>query len=214
MKEIRILRPWEEAKIGKQYGIGKLAYDQFVDAFTRQLRPWDEWTDDERQDIYTMVDDGKLREDIVEKVLDIATRPVPMEEHKLCFRCGGKPEASYYAVNNSAYDDNFIVCTKCDMRTGNWQTEKEAWEDWDDCKYTKNNETVEKNASLSSKQRIEKALEIANNYATEDGDFHKMWVIDQMVRALLEEKYGEWVIQHKKGADGPNTYDWDVGIAP
>ena len=44
-------------------------------------------------------------------------------------------------------------------------------------------------------ERIEKALELAWNYAQIDGEYHKMWVIDQMVRALCgsEEEYEKWV---------------------
>jgi len=41
-----------------------------------------------------------------------------------------------------------------------------------------------------------------------------MWTIDQMVRALTGKKYREWVAETKRGEDGPDTYDWDEGIAP
>ena len=41
-----------------------------------------------------------------------------------------------------------------------------------------------------------------------------MWVIDQMVRALTGDGYEAWVKLQKDGEDGPNTYDWDEGIAP
>jgi len=60
------------------------------------------------------------------------------------------------------------------------------------------------------------ALEIAHRYGGIDGDHHKTWVIDQMVRALCgsQEKYEAWVIVQKDGEDGPNSYDWDEGIAP
>ena len=34
-------------------------------------------------------------------------------------------------------------------------------------------------------KRMGKALDFAWNYGNEDGDHHKMWVVDQMVRALL-----------------------------
>jgi len=62
--------------------------------------------------------------------------------------------------------------------------------------------------------KINKALEFAHNYGGIDGDHHKMWVIDQMVRALTGNKYEEWVKEHNKGEDGPDTYEWETGIAP
>ena len=85
---------------------------------------------------------------------------------------------------------------------------------------------------------IEAALGYARKYGQIDGDHHKAWVIDQMVRALLgcemqtfdaldyqgkhytfesqEESpaYLKWVAECKDGEDGPETYSWSVGIAP
>ncbi len=63
-------------------------------------------------------------------------------------------------------------------------------------------------------ERILKALEIAARWGGIDGAHHLHFVIDQMVRALTAHKYEEWVDAHKSGDDGPNTYDWDEGIAP
>lgn len=86
---------------------------------------------------------------------------------------------------------------------------------------------------------IQKALAIAVQFGGIDGSHHRAWAIDQMVRALtacpLEQVTA--VIQHSgtsysfmkqgesdaykklvadacNGEDGPETYDWDVGIAP
>lgn len=59
-----------------------------------------------------------------------------------------------------------------------------------------------------------KALGIANQYGGIDGAHHKAWVIDQMVRAILGEHYEAWVKVFCDGEDGPNTYEWDEGIAP
>jgi hypothetical protein len=71
---------------------------------------------------------------------------------------------------------------------------------------------------------IAAALDIAFGYGMIDGEHHKMWVIDQMVRALLGEEYAEWVREHNEGAewireqnegaDGPDTFVWDEGIPP
>ena len=63
-------------------------------------------------------------------------------------------------------------------------------------------------------EKIIAALDIANSYGGIDGCHHKMWVIDQMVRALTGTGYDDWVKEHDDGEDGPNTYEWDCGIAP
>ena len=81
--------------------------------------------------------------------------------------------------------------------------------------------------------KISNALEIAASYGTTDGSSHKMWVIDQMVRALTgcpeelvthtdykgqpfevitlvpNSEYREFV---QELAD--DDYEWDEGIAP
>jgi hypothetical protein len=86
--------------------------------------------------------------------------------------------------------------------------------------------------------RITEALGFALQYGGIDGEHHKMWVIDQMVRALTgcpmvkfigtdsrEQKYEfeaqgtsdeyiKWVNNARSGEDGPETYDWDVGVVP
>lgn len=85
---------------------------------------------------------------------------------------------------------------------------------------------------------VQRALDIARQYGGSDGADHKMWVIDQMVRALtgcpMVEQWGigdagrlytyaaqgessaylAWVTAAKEGEDGPETYSWDTGIAP
>lgn len=91
---------------------------------------------------------------------------------------------------------------------------------------------------MTSKERIKRALEYADSYGGIDGDHHKMWVIDQIVRALTgspmvkeprtnyygqpytlvtqgeSEEYKKWIATHNQGEDGPNTYAWEHGIAP
>ena len=62
--------------------------------------------------------------------------------------------------------------------------------------------------------RIKVALRIAGGYGCIDGAHHKMWVIDQMVRALTHNKYDQWVSEYENGEDGPKTYIWDTGINP
>lgn len=58
------------------------------------------------------------------------------------------------------------------------------------------------------------ALEVISRYGGIDGGHHKQWVLDQVVRALTGNGYAAWVEKQKDGEDGPNTYDWDEGIAP
>jgi len=91
---------------------------------------------------------------------------------------------------------------------------------------------------MSTDQRITKALEIATEYGGIDGDHHKTWAIDQIVRALTgcpivtkagtdcnghpyeydtqgeSAEYQRWVSGYEAGEDGPYTYSWDEGIAP
>lgn len=77
--------------------------------------------------------------------------------------------------------------------------------------------------------RIAKALEFASEYAYIDGDHHKMWVIDQMVRALtgcpvatksaVGSVTGEPYTYEVQG-ESPEYHafigdeEWDEGIAP
>jgi hypothetical protein len=67
---------------------------------------------------------------------------------------------------------------------------------------------------MTSETPVAAALEIIERYGGIDGEHHKMWVIDQIARALLGDAYPQWVVDMKAGEDGPNTYDWDEGIAP
>ena len=62
--------------------------------------------------------------------------------------------------------------------------------------------------------KIEKAIELAVQFAGIDGEHHKAWVIDQMVRILAGEKYSQIVKDACDGEDGPDTYEWDCGINP
>ncbi len=91
---------------------------------------------------------------------------------------------------------------------------------------------------MKRRERIEKALRIAVRFGGIDGDHHKAWVIDQVVRALTDcpvikqegvdchgkiytyktmresKEYSKLVKKAKAGEDGPDTYNWDIGIAP
>lgn len=63
-------------------------------------------------------------------------------------------------------------------------------------------------------ERVRAAIELAIRYGGIDGAHHKMWVIDQMLRVLCGDAYIDTIREACDGEDGPNTYDWDTGIAP
>ena len=60
----------------------------------------------------------------------------------------------------------------------------------------------------------EQALGVIRRYGGIDGEHHKQWVLDQVVRILTGEGYPQWVREQCDGEDGPETYGWDAGIAP
>ena len=60
------------------------------------------------------------------------------------------------------------------------------------------------------KEVIEKAIDIAYQYGQIDGEHHKTWTIDQMVRQLLGNKYDNFVKEYEEGGE----YSWNTGIAP
>lgn len=63
-------------------------------------------------------------------------------------------------------------------------------------------------------EQIEKAIDLAIQYGQIDGAHHKTWVIDQIVRMLTGDNYGNIISEACDGEDGADTYDWDIGIAP
>lgn len=62
--------------------------------------------------------------------------------------------------------------------------------------------------------RIAKALKTIASYGQTDGEHHKAWVLDQVVRELTGGRYSRWVADYKSGDEGPETYSYDEGIAP
>lgn len=81
---------------------------------------------------------------------------------------------------------------------------------------------------MNNKQRIAEALRIALRYGQCDGGHHKMWVIDQMIRALCgvveddkpNPEYTKLIRDYEipdadiDGEDANKEYSWDTGIAP
>lgn len=73
-----------------------------------------------------------------------------------------------------------------------------------------------KNLEPSTQTPVERALDCARFFGQTDGGQHKMWVIDQMVRSLCgsDELYAEFVRFHNADENGPDSYVWDIGVAP
>jgi hypothetical protein len=70
------------------------------------------------------------------------------------------------------------------------------------------------NIKCEPQQRVERALSLIADYGSIDGSHHKDWVLDQVVRILAGPDYSDFVAEVTKGEYGPNTYEWNVGIAP
>jgi len=72
---------------------------------------------------------------------------------------------------------------------------------------------IVKELKTSSKQelktRILASVELIQKYGPIDGGHHKMWVLDQVLRTLLDKSYDDFVKEYS--TDG---YEWDEGIAP
>jgi len=75
------------------------------------------------------------------------------------------------------------------------------------------NEIIENIFELG-KDNAEKALRVLLDYGQTDGAHHKQWVIDQALRYLSGSYYNELIKAYCDGEDGPETYEWDEGIAP
>lgn len=90
----------------------------------------------------------------------------------------------------------------------------------DDCYYEKAIDIV---LNLIEKQQVEinKEKEKNNNIlglvfecGQIDGEHHKTWVIDQIVRILTENDYDKWVQHYEYDEATGEEYTWDIGIAP
>ncbi len=67
---------------------------------------------------------------------------------------------------------------------------------------------------VEAKAQIDAAVDLAFQYGNIDGDHHKQWVIDQMIRILTGDQYEVLVGEACKGDFGFKAYNWDVGVAP
>lgn len=64
--------------------------------------------------------------------------------------------------------------------------------------------------------KLENISNLIKDYGGIDGAHHKQWLLDQILReaSVDETSYQAWVQEWNAGEDGPNTYEWDTGIAP
>lgn len=67
-----------------------------------------------------------------------------------------------------------------------------------------------------SDTKIQAAIDCSWTYGGIDGAHHKQWLIDQMLRSLLDDQYDSWVKAYNEDVDeeGGSYSLWDVGIAP
>lgn len=61
--------------------------------------------------------------------------------------------------------------------------------------------------------KIKEATDFIFEWGGVDGGHHKQWVLDQVIR-ILHDDYDGWVKEFCDGEEGPDTYEWDEGIAP
>ena len=67
---------------------------------------------------------------------------------------------------------------------------------------------------MTNDEKVEKAREFILDFGGIDGGHHKTWTLDQVLRILCGDHYDLTVALYKTGEDGPDTYEWDTGIAP
>jgi len=79
---------------------------------------------------------------------------------------------------------------------------------------SKEENPLEKFVAKGAKENSLEALTLAFKYGGIDGAHHKDWIIDRMCRAITGKNYEAFVAHAKNGEDGPETYEWNVGIAP
>jgi len=68
---------------------------------------------------------------------------------------------------------------------------------------------------MDESEKITKAVGIISDYGSIDGAHHKQWVLNEVLKTLLGPGvYEKWLTAYCNGEYGPDTYEWDVGIAP
>ena len=68
---------------------------------------------------------------------------------------------------------------------------------------------------MNESDKIDKAVDLISKYGGSDDAHHKQWILDQTLRILMGKVvYSKWLKVYCSGEDGPDTYEWDKGIAP
>ena len=136
-----------------------------------------------------------------------------MSDFKKCPNCGKEATAWNHLGNKFHFDEIKkqesvrIQCKHCGMKTNDFyipqnssqeeriKAEKKAIEQWNELEGYEN-----------------RCMEISNlilAYGMIEGEHHKQWLIDNIVRVLKGDDYNNWVKEMYE--DG---YEWDAGIAP
>lgn len=63
----------------------------------------------------------------------------------------------------------------------------------------------------SLQRRINDAIGLALGFGMIEGESHKMWVIDQVIRVLADDNYVSLIEDYSLGDNGPSTHQWDTG---
>ena len=134
-----------------------------------------------------------------ELISDVKREIKCIEQYRVLTNKFVNENVSQYNINKfkeEQYIENFETYEDYDYDIYNWV-------------YIKNFKNIVELAE-NLQQRIDKAIEIAYQYAQIDGAHHKMWTIDQMLRELLDSKYDEFIREYEEDGE----YTWDIGISP
>lgn len=67
---------------------------------------------------------------------------------------------------------------------------------------------------MTDKEKLEAILELAASYGGYDGQQHKQYALDQIIRIVTGDGYESWVAEYEGDPeDEENHYSWDVGTA-
>jgi len=61
---------------------------------------------------------------------------------------------------------------------------------------------------------VKQVLSLIEEWGGIDGGHHKQWLLNEIVKTITKDGYEKWVEKYEDGEDGPETYEWDTGIAP
>ena len=65
---------------------------------------------------------------------------------------------------------------------------------------------------IEKEDKLAKAISLGLEYGQAEGERHSRWVIDQMLRILLDKDYQKTI--DKLNKDNSDCEPWDCGIAP